>query len=394
MAEKYDFDEIIDRRGTDSVKWDLAQDPEVLPMWVADMDFRTAPEITEALINKVSGGLFGYGSIPENFYESIIGWWRDVHHFTVRREWILAGPGMIPTLSAIVRTFLKPGESMIIQPPVYNHFFTVIENCGMHLVKNNLIFENGDYKIDFEDLETKAADPGTKLLLLCNPHNPVGKAWQKKELEKIAEICSRHEVMVVSDEIHADLVLKGHQHHPFVGAAEGYALRHITCGSPCKTFNLASLPIAYSISPDLQVLERIRKTLEMQETAYPNPLAAEALIAAYTNGRAWLEELKDYLAGNFEYLQQFCTEYLPEVLVIPLQATYLVWLDCSALNEDSAGLTKILLDEEKLWLNPGTMYGESGEGFIRINIACPRELLSWGLSRLRNYRNRKVAAGS
>lgn len=383
MANKYDFDEIIDRRGTDSVKWDLATDAEVLPMWVADMDFKTAPEITEAISKKVSQGLFGYGNIPEDFFSSIIDWWADIHLFKIEKNWIISGPGMIPTLSAIVRTFVRSGENIIIQPPVYNHFYNTVENCNVGLLENNLIYENGNYQIDFEDFELKASHPKTKLFLLCNPHNPVGKVWKKYELEKLAEICSRHQVMVVSDEIHADLVFEGHWHIPFAAVAENYDLKSVTCGSPCKTFNLAGLPISYIISKDEEVLNRIHKTFEIQETSYPNPIAATALIAAYQNGKEWMAELKIYLYENYQYLLEFINQNLPEIKVIPLEATYLVWLDCRPLNKTSEELSKILLEQERLWVNPGTMYGNAGEGFLRINIGCPRKYLTEGLRRMK-----------
>lgn len=382
---KYNFDKIIERRGTNSVKWDLAENKEVLPMWVADMDFKTAPAITKAISQKISEGIFGYSTVPESFYQSIADWWKASHGLSLNKELIMAGPGMIPTLSAVVRTFVKPGERIIIQPPVYNHFFTILNNCGIHTVCNDLIYDHGNYSIDFSDLELKASHPETKLLLLCNPHNPVGKSWKKDELEKIAEICSRNQVMVISDEIHADLVFKGHQHTPFIAVAEKYNLNSVTCGSPCKTFNLAGLPISYIISTNSEIIHQIQKTLEIQETAYPNPLAAEALTAAYSEGRAWMGELKEYIFENYEYLKSFFSTRIPDIKVTPLEATYLVWLDCRSLNKKSEELYQILLEEHHLWINPGTMYGEAGEGFLRINIACPRILLTEGLSRFEKY---------
>lgn len=390
MESKYNFDEIINRRGTDSVKWDLAEDDDVLPMWVADMDFKTAPEITEAILKKVSRGIFGYSITPADFYDAIMEWWKETHQFTVKKEWILPGPGMIPTLSAILRTFLKAGEKIIIQPPVYNHFYNFIENCAFDMAENNLIYQNGIYQIDFDDLEMKASDPNTRLLLLCNPHNPVGRVWKISELEKIAEICSKNQVMVVSDEIHADLVYNGHQHIPFISVSENYILESITCGSPCKTFNLAGLPISYVISENKVILDKIHETFEVQETSYPNPIAAEALIAAYRNASDWLKEVKSYLYDNYQYLSEFFSESIPEIAVLPLEGTYLVWLDCRYLNKSSEELSKILLEEQKLWVNPGTMYGNAGEGFLRINIACPKSLLTEGLLKLKKGIQRNV----
>ncbi|MDF2553955.1 MAG: cystathionine beta-lyase [Chryseobacterium sp.] len=382
---KYNFDEMVPRKNTHSVKWDVAKDPEVLPMWVADMDFKTAPEIIETISDKVSHGVFGYSIIPQDFHQAIIDWWKDNHQFTIEKDWLLPVPGMILSLSAIVRTFVKAGENIILQTPVYNHFFTIVESCRCNLIENNLIYEDGNYQIDFNDLEIKASDPKTKMLLISNPHNPVGRVWAKSELEKIAEICSKYDVIVVSDEIHADLVFRDHKHIPFASIASDYNVLSVTCGSPCKTFNLSGLPISYIISQDEKILKQINKTLEIQETIYPNPIAVDALISAYTKGENWLDELKIYLWNNYQFLFNFLKENLPEIKVIPLQATYLVWLDCSFFNKTSDELTKILLDNEKLWLNSGTMYGKAGEGFLRINIACPREILIEGLKRLENF---------
>lgn len=382
MAKKYNFDEIINRRGTDSVKWDLASDREVLPMWVADMDFKTAPEIIEALLQKVSHGIFGYSNIPEDFFDAVMSWWKEIHHFNLKKEWILPGPGMIPTISAILRTFVQADENIIIQPPVYNHFYNFIDNCKFGMVENKLIYQSEKYQIDFEDLELKASDPKASLLLLCNPHNPVGRVWKRSDLEKIAEICAKYKVMIVSDEIHADLVFDGYQHIPFASVAENYDLKSVTCGSPCKTFNLAGLPISYVISDNKEILDTIHKTFEIQETSYLNPLAATALTAAYRNGSEWMNELKMYLYENYQYLLNYINRNLPGIKVLPLEATYLVWLDCRSLHETSYKLAKNLLQDEKLWINSGTMYGSAGEGFLRINIGCPQKILAEGLKRL------------
>lgn len=387
---KYNFDEIVSRKNTDSVKWDLEEDDKVLPMWVADMDFKTAPEIIEAISGKISHGVFGYSNIPKNFHQAIIDWWKNYHQFTIEKDWLLPVPGMIISLSAIVRTFLKPGENIILQTPVYNHFFTIVESCNCNILENNLIYEDGNYQIDFDDLERKASDENTKMLLISSPHNPVGRVWTKSELERIAEICSKHNVMVVSDEIHADLVFENHQHIPFVSIAGDYNLISVTCGSPCKTFNLSGLPISYLISQDKNILDRIYKTLEIQETIYPNPIAADAMIAAYTKGKDWLDELKIYLWENYQFLLKFCREYLPQIKVVPLQATYLVWLDFTFLNQTSTEISKKLFDEEKLWINSGTMYGEAGEGFLRINIACPKKTLEDGLEKLKTFYSKVV----
>lgn len=384
---QYNFDEVIDRRGTNSVKWDLCV-PDVLPMWVADMDFKTAPVITESLQKTISTGIYGYSLVPDAFYESVISWWIKQHNFTIQKEWLLATTGVLPLLSAIIRTFVKPGENVILQTPVYNHFFSTLENCECTVLQNDLLYNDGIYSIDFEDLESKAADPQTKLLLLSNPHNPIGRVYERAELEKICQICSKHNVMVVSDEIHSDLVFHPKKHTPFIEVSSQYNLDAISCGSPCKTFNMSGLPISYVVSQNKELLDKVQQTLDMQDTLYPNIVAVNALIAAYSHGDIWVKDLKSYLIENYKCLIDFCTENLPQVKVIPLDATYLLWLNFSFLNQNATQLSQMLIEEEKLWLNAGTMYGTSGEGFLRMNIACPRVLLLEGLNRLKRFYDR------
>lgn len=384
---QYNFDEVINRRGTNSVKWDLCV-PDVLPMWVADMDFKTAPIITESLQKVVSTGVYGYSLTPDAFYESVISWWIKQHNFTIQKEWLLATPGVLPSLSAIIRTFVKPDENVILQTPVYNHFFSTLENCGCTVLQNDLLYDNGVYSINFEDLKKKASDPKTKLVLLSNPHNPIGRVYEREELEKICQICVKYDVMVVSDEIHSDLVFYPKKHIPFIEVSSQYNIEAISCGSPCKTFNMSGLPVSYLISKNQELLDKVQKTLDMQDTLYPNMVAANALIAAYSQGDVWVKELKDYIVENYKCLTDFCKQNLPQVKIIPLNATYLVWLDFGFLNQNATQLSQMLLDEEKLWLNAGTMYGNSGEGFLRINIACPRALLLDGLDRLKTFYDR------
>lgn len=384
---QYNFDEVINRRGTNSVKWDLCA-PDVLPMWVADMDFKTAPVITESLQKTISTGIYGYSLVPDAFYESVILWWIKQHNFTIQKEWLLATAGVLPSLSAVIRTFVKPGENVILQTPVYNHFFSTLENCGCTVLQNDLLWNDGIYSINFEDLESKASNPQTKLLLLSNPHNPIGRVYERAELEKICQICSKHNVMVVSDEIHSDLVFEPKKHTPFIEVSSQYNLDAISCGSPCKTFNMSGLPISYLISQNRELLDKVQQTLDIQDTLYPNIVAVNALIAAYSHRDVWVKDLKSYLVENYKYLVDFCSENLPQIKVIPLDATYLVWLDFGFLNQNATQLSKMLIEEEKLWLNAGTMYGNSGEGFLRINIACPRVLLLEGLDRLKIFYDR------
>jgi len=377
----YRFDEYIDRKGTDSIKWDTAE-TDILPMWIADMDFKTAPAIREALNARVAHGVFGYTRTPDRFFDAIMGWWKKRHGYTLRKGWIRPVTGVIPALSAIIRALTDPGDKVLVQPPVYNHFYIAIGHCDRQVIENNLHFTDGHYCIDFEDLEAKAADPAVKLLMLCNPHNPAGRVWTTEELTRIGEICARHNVVVLSDEIHSDLVHQGHKHVPFVSLGSTDGLQSVTVSSPSKTFNLAGLQVGYLFSEHEDLMKQVRQVLAAQEMDLLSPFAIEALIAAYEQGEEWLDSLLAYLHGNYAYLTDFCAKHLPQINMVPLEATYLAWLDCRAIFTSSADFTEKLLVREKVWLNPGTMYGDAGEGFIRINIACPRSLLEEGLTRL------------
>jgi cystathionine beta-lyase len=380
----FNFDEILPRRNTNSIKWDANPAENMLPMWVADMDFKTAPAIEQALQNRVSHGVFGYTLTPPKFYTSISNWWEKRHGLPVPEDWIIPVNGVIPALSALIKALTQNGDKIIIQPPVYNHFFTTIENSGCHAVENNLIYTNGDYTIDFEDLEIKAADAEVKLLLLSNPHNPAGRVFKKEELLRVGEICLKHNIVVVSDEIHSDLVYQGYQHVPFASLSNANSTNCITLSSPSKTFNLAGLQVGYLFTENAAFKTKIESVLTVQEMELLSPFAIEALIAAYNEGAYWLEALKAYLLNNYEHLKEFIRLHLPQIKVVPLQATYLVWLDCSALAVSSDELSKRLLTNALLWVNSGTMYGSAGDGFLRINIACPMPLLVDGLNRLKN----------
>lgn len=380
----YNFDEIVDRRNSDSLKWNSEDDLSMIPMWVADMDFKTCPDISQALISKAAAGIYGYGIVPVVFFQSIIDWYSLRHHFDVKREWLQPTCGMIPAISAVIRTLVKPGESILLQPPVYNHFFTLIERCGCQVVSNNLLYSKGNYTIDFEDLELKASDPKVKLMLLCNPHNPIGRVWSITELESIAAICARNGVVVVADEIHADLVLGGRSHIVFEQVAQHYRLLSFTCSSPGKSFNLSSLAVSYIICRNIDQLKNVEQLLQMQETESISPFGAEALITAYTKGEKWLEELKLYLHGNYQFLVDYCKLNLPAIRISPLEGTYLAWLDCSYLGLNSYTLCEILVNQAKIRVNPGSLYGPAGDGFLRMNIALPRKLLEQALQQFSN----------
>ena len=380
---KYNFDEIIPRRGTNSYKWDSAGDANVLPMWVADMDFRTAPPVVEALRKRVEHGIFGYVRVPDAYYAAVTNWFARRHDWQIEKEWIIYTTGVVPALSAVIKALTAPGDKVMVQTPVYNCFFSSIRNNGCGMIANPLIYRNGTYQIDFADLEQKAADPSVKVLLLCNPHNPAGRVWTKQELTRIGDICIRNNVWVVADEIHCELVFPGHTYIPFASISQEFLMHSVTCTSPSKAFNLAGLQIANIISADTDIRTKIDKAININEVCDVNPFGVEALMAAYNDGEEWLEELKQYLFANYNYLRVYFEEYLPEFPVATLEGTYLVWADCSVLNQSSDETVKTLLEKEKLWVNEGSLYGEAGEGFIRINIACPRQQLIEGLNRLR-----------
>lgn len=380
---KCNFDEIIPRRGTNSYKWDTTKEENVLPMWVADMDFRAAPVIVEALRRRVEHGIFGYVSVPDTYYEAIINWFDRRHAWQIEKEWIIYTTGVVPALSAIIKALTSPQDKVLVQTPVYNCFFSSIRNNGCEVITNPLIYRDGTYQIDFSDLEKKSADPSVKLLLLCNPHNPVGRVWTKRELNRIGEICLRNDVWVIADEIHCELVYPGYIYTPFASISPEFLMRSVTCVSPSKAFNLAGLQIANIVCANADLRIKIDKAININEVCDVNSFGIEALIAAYNEGKEWLEELKYYLWINYNYLKAYFSENLPQFPVTMLEGTYLVWVDCSVLKRSSIEIVHTLLAEEKLQVNNGSLYGKNGEGFIRINIACPRQVLIEGLNRLK-----------
>lgn len=381
---KYNFDEAVPRSGTDSIKWDQAPFGEVLPMWIADMDFKSPPPILDALQKRLDHGIFGYTAIPEAFYTAITRWWKKRFDFNVEREWLVPVSGVIPALSAVIQTLSEAGDMVIIQPPVYNHFYSSIANNGRIAVENNLLYQHGSYNIDFEDLARKAADARVKLLIISNPHNPVGRVWNKEDLKRIGDICLEHNVVVISDEIHADLVFDGYTHIPFASLGEKYSLNSVTLSSPTKSFNLAGLQVGYFFTQNGQFRNAVHSSFKLMGIESLNLFGITALIAAYEESEQWLDALKEYLYENYVFLNEFLALNLPQIKVSPLEATYLVWLDCKALGKTAAELADALLTEQRLWINPGTMYGAAGEGFIRINIAAPRSSIKMGLEKLLN----------
>ena len=379
---KYDFDTIIPRRGTNSYKWDTPEEENVLPMWVADMDFRTAPAIIEALQKRVTHGIFGYTKVPEAYYDAVVRWFESRHRWRIDPQWIVYTSGVVPALSAIIKALTAPGDKVIVQTPAYNCFYSSIRNDGCELSANNLVYWDGSYTIDFDDLEAKAADPKAKVLLLCNPHNPVGRVWTPEELRRIGDICLRNGVFVVADEIHCELTYEGHDYTPFASLSERFQQKSVTCVSPSKAFNIAGLQIANIVAADVEVRRRIDRAININEVCDVNPFGVIATIAAYNEGGEWLDALRKYLRENYEYLCRFFAERLPQYPVLPLEGTYLVWIDCRASGLGSDAATLRLQEQQKLMVNSGTLYGPGGEGFIRLNIACPRALLADGLERM------------
>jgi len=388
---KYNFDEIIPRRNSHSYKWDGAENEHVLPLWVADMDFRTAPPVIEALEKRARHGIFGYTKVPQTYYDAVTGWFERRHYFSFQREWTLYTTGVVPALSAIIKALTVPGDKVILQTPVYNCFFSSVRNNECEIVTNQLIYKNGTYTIDFEDLEVKASDPQARLLLLCSPHNPVGRVWSRDELTRIGKICIDNDVFVVSDEIHCDLVFPEYRHIPFASLSDDFCDHSVTCTAPSKTFNIAGLKVANIHAANETIRKQIDRALNINEVCEISPFAVDALIAACNEGEEWLDELINYLYDNYLYLKDFFAKYLPLFPVLPLEATYLVWVDCTVLNLSSSSIAEMLLKEGNVWINAGTMYGAGGERFIRINIACPREILAEGLRRIQSgIRNCKL----
>ncbi|WP_346863737.1 MalY/PatB family protein [uncultured Draconibacterium sp.] len=382
---QHNFDEKIVRKGTNSYKWDSKTNDDIIPLWVADMDFKTAQPIIDALANRVQHGIFGYTKVPDAYYDAVISWFGHRHNFKVEKEWMIYTIGVVPAISATILALTEPGDKVIVQEPVYNCFFSSIRNNQCESFSNDLIYKDGKYTIDFEDLEKKAADPKAKVMLLCNPHNPAGRVWTKEELEKIGEICFRNKVIVVSDEIHCDLVHPGHTHIPFASLGQQFLEHSVTCVAPSKTFNLAGLQIANILTYDPEIRKKIDKAININEVCDVSPFAVEGLIAAYTNedSEKWLDDLRAYLWDNYLFVKDFFTENFPQFPILPLEATYLVWIDTSALNIKSEKLTELLIETGKVWLNEGTVYGDAGEGFMRLNIACSRDVLQEGLNRLK-----------
>ncbi len=375
----FDFDTPVDRRGTSSYKWDSIALADVIPLWVADMDFTTAPVVIEALRRRVDHGVFGYVSVPDAYYEALTGWFDRRHGWHIDRETVIYTSGVVPALSAVIKALTNPGDGVIVQTPAYNCFFSSIRNNGCRIVENRLLrVDSGggfSYRLDFDSLERLAADPANKLMLLCNPHNPTGRIWTRDELLRVAEIARRHGVTVVSDEIHCELTMPGRNYVPYATVDPSA----VVCCSPSKAFNTAGLQIANIITPSPATRALIDRAINDNEVCDVNPFGVVSLIAAYNEGAPWLDALRRYLSRNYEALLSFFSSELPQLPVCRLEATYLAWIDITALGIRSQELEDSALENERVWVNAGSMYGV--EGYIRINMACPRKRLLEGLRR-------------
>lgn len=384
---EYDFSRPTERRGTDSYKWDSAPEADIIPLWVADMDFETFPGITEALQRRVAHGIFGYTRVPEAYYEAVYNWFGKHHGWHINREDIIYTSGVVPAVSAVIKALTLPGDQVIVQGPVYNCFFSSIRNNGCETVSNSLIYNKEElrYEIDFDDLERKLAHERARLMLLCNPHNPGGRVWTRDELTRVAELCHKYGVRVVSDEIHCELTLYDNEYVPFGSLPDELSHGSITCCSPSKAFNTAGLQIANIVCRDAEVRNRIDRAININEVCDVNPFGVIALQAAYSDeGYEWLTQLRAYISSNYDLLRERFARELPKCKVMRMEGTYLAWIDCSELHISSDEIEEMLMHENKVWVNAGSMYGTEGAAFIRINMACTSELLNEGITRIVN----------
>ena len=411
---KYNFDEIVERRGTHCVKWDESPSDDVIPLWVADMDFKAAPQILEAVKKRAEHGVFGYTVVEEDYYVAVINWFRRRHNWRIHREEILYTTGVVPAMSVAIKALTMPGEKVLILSPDYNCFFSSVRNNGCEVLETSLIrgyegtgargLENSleaesnlvpphlrttvppTFSIDWDDFEAKCSDEKTTVFLLCNPHNPTGRVWTKEELERMNDICLKHNVKVVSDEIHCELMMPGHTFQPFAAVSEACRKNSVILNSPSKSFNIAGLQIANIICSNPSWRRRINRAININEVCDVNPFGPVALIAAYNESEDWIDELNQYLWENYTVLCDFIGKNMPQWKVCPLEGTYLPWVDVSAMGIPVDELCDRLLREAKVWINPGTMYGrESGKGYVRFNIATQRSRLVEALERIKAY---------
>lgn len=378
---KYNFDKPTNRRGTGSLKWDVPENE--LPMWVADMDFETVPEVIEALRKRVEHGIFGYSIMPDAWSQSYVNWWDKRHHITLNPDKLIFTTGVVPAISSAVRKLTTPAENVLVQTPTYNIFFNSIRNNGRNIVENHLLYDGKEYHIDWETLERQLADPQTSLMILCNPHNPIGKTWDKETLARIGALCAENDVTVFSDEIHCDITAPGKEYVPFASVNEQCRQISVTAIAPTKTFNLAGIQSAAVYAENKALHYKMWRRLNTDEVAEPNAFAMCATIAAFTYGADWLDELRVYIEENKKYVTDFIAKEIPQMKVVPSEATYLMWLDCQAYTKDSNKLYAFIRKESGLYLASGREYGTNGDGFLRLNVATTRANVEDGMERLK-----------
>jgi len=380
------FDEIIDRRNTNSLKYDFGMErkhrDDLLPLWIADMDFRLPEEIISDIQTAVAHGIFGYSESKESYFIPLHDWFQNHFNWDVKKEWLTKTPGVVYAIALAIKAFTKEGEAVIIQQPVYYPFSECINDNNRRLINNQLIYENGKYSINFEDFEQKIINEDVKLFLLCNPQNPTGRVFTKEELTRLGEICLKHNVIVLSDEIHCDFTYPGHPHTVFASISEEFANNSIICTSPSKTFNMAGMQTSNIFIPNKTIRDLFLHEFDASGYSQLTTLGLVACQSAYTNGYEWLNELKTYLKGNLDYVRTFINENLPEIKLVEPEGTYLIWLDCSELGVSYKELEKIIIDKAKLWLDGGIIFGKATSLFERINIACPRSVLVQALTNL------------
>ena len=379
---KYNFDEQHDRSINQSIKVDYVKDlfgsEDVLPMWVADMDFKAADPIIDALRNRLEQGIFGYTSLNDNYFNAFINWVSKRHGWQVQREWLTFSPGVVPSIIFAIQALTEVGDKIIIQSPVYGPFKSSIENHGRQVIGNPLKYEDKTYKMDFEDLEKKI-DEGAKALILCNPHNPVGKVWSQNELERLADLVVKKDILLISDEIHSDLIMKGHKHIPIASLNPEIACRTVTCMSPTKTFNLAGLQSSVVITCDQSIRGKINHSFEIMDMKINNCFGQVAFESAYTHGEEWLSQLMEYVEGNIDFVVEYIKEHIPEIKVRKPEGTYLLWFDCKGLNLNHEELKTFMAEKAKVGMTSGDFFGIEGEGFMRYNVATTRENVKKGI---------------
>ncbi|MDA7027628.1 pyridoxal phosphate-dependent aminotransferase [Bacillus sp. CLL-7-23] len=377
----FNFDKMTDRFNTNSYKWSVEY--EELPMWVADMDFEISPAIVNAMQKRLDHHIFGYTTVPDAYYHAVAQWFEKRHQFHVEKDWMMFCTGVVPAISSIVRKITNIGDNVLVLSPIYNIFYNSIINNHRKVLTSELIYKEKQYSIDFDDLERKLADPDTTLIIFCNPHNPIGKIWDRKTLEKIGNLCIKHNVLILSDEIHCDLSHPGYRYIPFASVSEEIAKICMTCVAPTKTFNLAGIQTSSIIVPNPALRKLVNRGINTDEVAEPNVFAIEAAISAFTEGEPWLEALLDYLIENKQLIEHFITSQLPQLQVIHSEATYLAWLDCRAITNDTKYLCELIRKETGLYVSEGAIFGGNGHQFIRLNYACPKARLEDGLQRLK-----------